>query len=158
MRLFGAAVIALVAAAPVATFARAADERSGANPLAGIESFPTPMAAPVTRIALILAGISAVSAGLALWSRHRRRAVAGSDANIRILANRSLTSRHQVVLLDVGGHRLLVGTGADAVTMLVDLTEKELFSHTLDLQIPETKAQSATDFLSSIGKFEGLDG
>ncbi len=158
MRLFGAAVIALVAAASVATFARAADERSGANPLAGIESFPTPMAAPVTRIALILAGISAVSAGLALWSRHRRRAVAGSDANIRILANRSLTSRHQVVLLDVGGHRLLVGTGADAVTMLVDLTEKELFSHTLDLQIPETKAQSATDFLSSIGKFEGLDG
>ena len=158
MRLFGAAVIALVAAASVATFARAADERSGANPLAGIESCPTPMAAPVTRIALILAGISAVSAGLALWSRHRRRAVAGSDANIRILANRSLTSRHQVVLLDVGGHRLLVGTGADAVTMLVDLTEKELFSHTLDLQIPETKAQSATDFLSSIGKFEGLDG
>lgn len=158
MRPLGAAVMALVAAASVATFARAAEEGSGGNTLAAIESFPTPMAAPVTRIALILAGISAVSGGLALWSRRKRRAIAGSDANIRILANRSLTSRHQVVLLDVGGHRLLVGTGADAVTMLVDLTENELFSHTLDRQIPEAKAQAGTDFLHSIGKFEGLDG
>jgi flagellar biogenesis protein FliO len=128
-----------------------------ARRLPEVDAFPTPMAAPLARIGFILAGISALSAGLAFWSRRRRQAIGGTDANIRILANRNLSSRHQIVLLDVGGHRLLVGTGADAITMLADLTEKEFFSRTLRQHLPEEKAEPDSDFLDAIGKFEGLD-
>ena len=115
------------------------------------------MVAPLTKMGLALAAISAISGGLALWSRRRRRAFGGGDANIRILANRSLSNRHQVLLLDVGGHRLLVGTGGDAVTILADLTEDEVFSGKLDRHLPQAGSMPEPDFLEKIGKFEGLD-
>ncbi|MEE9281588.1 MAG: flagellar biosynthetic protein FliO [Myxococcota bacterium] len=151
-----AAVIVLaLALAPAA--ACAADASTGAERLPAIDSFPSPMVAPLWRIGLILAGISATSGGLALWSRRRRLAIGGGDANIRVLANRSLTSRHQVFLVDVGGHRLLVGTGTNAIAVLADLTEKELFSRTLDRHVPAEQAPPDTDVLQSIGRFEGLD-
>ncbi len=149
-----ALVVLALALAPAA--ARSADAPTGAERLSAVDSFPTPMAAPLWRIGLVLAGISATSGGLALWSRRRRLALGGADANIRVLANRSLTSRHQVLLLDVGGHRLLVGTGTNAITLLVDLTEKELFSRTLDRHVPAEQAPPDTDVLESIGSFEGL--
>ncbi len=150
------APLALIALTLGPAVTHGADERLTGQ-LPEVDAFPTPMAAPLTRIALSLAGISALSAGLTFWSRRRRRAIGGTDSNIRILANRSLSSRHHVVLLDVGGHRLLVGTGADAITMLADLTEKEFFSRTLRQHLPEEKAESDSDFLDAIGKFEGLD-
>ncbi len=146
--------VALVVAATAASAAPGA-EAAGRNP--SIDSFPTPMVAPLTKVGLALAAISALCGGLALWSRRRRVALGGADANIRILANRSLSNRHQVVLLDVGGHRLLVGTGGDAVTILADLTEKEFFSDKLDRHLPRAESRPEPDFLEKIGKFEGRD-
>ncbi len=152
-----ALVLTLVALVVAATAASAAPEAEQALRKPSVDSFPAPMVAPLTKIGLALAAISALSAGLALWSRRRRRALGGTDANIRILANRSLSNRHQVVLLDVGGHRLLVGTGGDAVTILADLTETELFSDKLDRHLPRAESRPEPDFLEKIGKFEGLD-
>ena len=146
--------VALVVAATAASAAPGA-EAAGRNP--SIDSFPTPMVAPLTKVGLALAAISALCGGLALWSRRRRVALGGADASIRILANRSLSNRHQVVLLDVGGHRLLVGTGGDAVTILADLTEKEFFSDKIDRHLPRAESRPDPDFLEKIGKFEGLD-
>ncbi len=140
-----------------ATAASAAPEAEAAARNPSVNSFPTPMVAPLTKVGLALAAISALSGGLALWSRRRRRTLGGADANIRILANRSLSNRHQVVLLDVGGHRLLVGTGGDAVTILADLSEKEFFSDKLDRHLPRAESRPEPDFLEKIGKFEGLD-
>ena len=148
---------ALVALAVAATAASAASEAEPGARNPSVDSFPTPMVAPLTKAGLALAVISAASGGLALWSRRRRQALGGADANIRILANRSLSNRHQVLLLDVGGHRLLVGTGGDSVTILADLTEKELFSGKLDRHLPSDEGKSEPDFLEKIGKFEGLD-
>ncbi len=152
-----AQVLTLVALVVAATAASAAPGAAEALRNPSVDSFPTPMVAPLTKIGFALAAISALSAGLALWSRRRRKALGGTNANIRILANRSLSNRHQVVLLDVGGHRLLVGTGGDAVTILADLTETELFSDKLDRHLPRAESRPEPDFLEKIGKFEGLD-
>ncbi len=140
-----------------ATAASAAPGEDAAARNPSVDSFPTPMVAPLTKMGLALAAISALSGGLALWSRRRRQTLGGADANIRILANRSLSNRHQILLLDVGGHRLLVGTGGDAVTFLADLTETELFSGKLDRHLPRAESTPEPDFLEKIGKFEGLD-
>ncbi len=150
-----AGLIALAVAASTAASAASEAEPGARNP--SVDSFPTPMVAPLTKAGLALAVISAASGGLALWSRRRKQALGGPDANIRIVANRSLSNRHQVLLLDVGGHRLLVGTGGDSVTILADFTEKELFSGKLDRHLPSDEGEPEPDFLEKIGKFEGLD-
>lgn len=150
------ASLALLGALLLPGAGAAAEATTGTDRLPAVDSFPTPLAAPLWRLGMALAGVSAASGALAFWTRRRRRAVGGDGAQIRILANRSLSSRHQVVLLDVGGHRLLVGTGADTVTVLADLSERDLFSGALDRHAPRGERAPSAEF-GAIGRFEGLD-
>ncbi len=149
---------AALAAEPVVAEPGAAATPPTATPpvsAAQTDTFPTPLAEPLARICIAIAMLSATGFGLAYWARQRRFGISGPNARIDIVATRSLGARHQVVLLDVGGHRLLVGTGSDSIRTLADLTESEAFAERLAQELPE-KVEGP--LVQTIGAFEGLDG
>jgi flagellar biogenesis protein FliO len=123
-----------------------------------VAAFASPTIAPLTRLALAIGGIGALGWGLTLWSRRRRAENGGENARIQVLASRSVGPRHQVALLAVGDHRLLVGMGADSITTLSDLTAEASFSEELAKTFPPQREEGKQALLDVIGHFEGLDG
>jgi flagellar biogenesis protein FliO len=105
----------------------------------------------------MLGAISLASAGLAWWARRKKTTLAGGPMRIEILAAKGIGPRHQVVLLDVGGHRILVGTAGDHIAPLADLSESLSFDAALDREIPARKRSDSGELLDVIGRFEGLD-
>ncbi len=123
-----------------------------------VAAFASPTIAPLTRLAFAIAGIAALGWGLTLWSKRRRTAIAGEHAKIQVLATRSVGPRHQVALLAVGDHKLLVGMGGDSITPLADLTAEMSFSEELAKNMPPRREEGKKPLLDVIGHFEGLDG
>ncbi|MCP4006720.1 MAG: hypothetical protein GY725_21280 [bacterium] len=119
-----------------------------------VAAFPTPMAVPLARICLAIALISGTGFGLAWWTRNKRGQIRGTDARIEVVASRNISPRHQVVLIDVAGQRLLIGTGGESIRTLADLSESHAFSEALNRQLP---TGDRADLVDSIGRFEGLD-
>jgi flagellar biogenesis protein FliO len=120
--------------------------------------FVSPTVAPLTRLGMAIAGVGAAGWGLTLWSRRRRRANGGENAQIRVLATHGLGPRHQVALLEVGDQRLLVGMGGDSITRLADLTGEPSFGEELAKSVPPQTEDGKRALLDGIGHFEGLDG
>jgi flagellar biogenesis protein FliO len=124
-------------------------------PLPQVEAFPTPMAAPLARILAALCLISAGGALLAWWSRKRRGIRPGNEHRIQVLASRGIGPRHNVVLLEVGDHRLLIGTAPESVTTLADLSEIPAFAEQLAGALPERRGDE--DPTEILGTLERLD-
>ncbi len=148
----------------LATAVRADDDRARDLRLPGVSApstagreFPTPLLGPLTRAGLALGALSLVSGGLAWWARRRRTAIAGGSTRIEILAAKGIGPRHQVVLLDVGGHRILVGTAGDHIAALADLSESPSFEAVLERERPAERRARDGELLDVIGRFEGLD-
>ncbi len=134
---------------------------AGAEPVTekpDVAAFSSPTIAPLSRLAFAVAGIGALGWGLTHWSKRRRAKVGGEQARIQVLATRSVGPRHQVALLAVGDHRLLVGMGGDSITALADLTAEESFSEELAKNMPRPQEEGKSALLDVIGHFEGLDG
>ena len=153
----GAVLPTTLCAAPVPGAAKIpeasrAAESSSRTELPPVETLPASTTAPLVRLAAVLVGMGALSSGLAYWSRRRRQALPGGDASIRILAHKSLSPRHQVVLIDVSGHRLLVGTAPDSISSLADWGGD--FAPALERELPRRETPELVD---AIGPFEGLD-
>ena len=73
---------------------------------------------------------------------------------IEVLASRNLGSRHQLALVEVGEHRLLVGMSPESITTLADLSLLP-FGAELDRGMPAE--QEREELVDVIGKFQGLD-
>ncbi len=123
-----------------------------------VAAFASPTIAPLTRLAFAIAGVAALGWGLTFWSKRRRIATAGEHAQIQVLATRSVGPRHQVALIAVGDHKLLVGMGGDSITPLADLTAEMSFSEELAKDMPPRREEGKNALLDVIGHFEGLDG
>ena len=111
-------------------------------------SFPTPLAGTLARVLAALAVITGTGATLAWWSRKRRGIVGISGNRIQVIASRAIGPRHQIVLIEVGERRLLLGTAPESVRTLADLSEVEPFAAQLLRQLPESEPA---------GAYEGLD-
>lgn len=122
-----------------------------------VAAFPSPTVAPLTRLAIGIAGVCAVGLALSLWARRRRATLGGETARIQVLASRSVGPRHQLALISVGERRLLIGMGADSVTTLADLTVETTFAEELANSVPAQPDEGDPTLLGSIGRFEGLD-
>ncbi len=123
-----------------------------------VAAFASPTIAPLTRLVFAIAGIGALGWGITFWSKRRRIAIAGEHAQIQVLATRSVGPRHQVALIAVGNHKLLVGMGGDSITPLADLTAEMSFSEELAKDMPPRNEEGKSALLDVIGHFEGLDG
>ena len=123
-----------------------------------VAAFASPTIAPLTRLAFAVAGVAALGWGLTFWSKRRRIATTGEQVRIQVLATRSIGPRHQVALLAVGDHKLLVGMGGDSITPLADLTAEMSFSEELAKNMPPQREEGKNALLDVIGHFEGLDG
>jgi flagellar biogenesis protein FliO len=148
------AALLLAAAMTAATPAAGADSRSE---LPGVAAFPTPLAGTLARVLAALAAISGAGAGLAWWSRKRRGIGASSASRIQVLASRAIGPRHNVVLIEVGERRLLLGTAPESVRALADLSEIEPFAAQLARELPESERTARRELVDGIGPFEGLD-
>ena len=152
-------ILALVLVTPIAAAAAppeaTAQEVPELAPLPEVEAFPTPMAAPLARILAALCLISAGGAVLAWWSRKRRGIRPGNEHRIQVLASRGIGPRHNVVLLEVGDHRLLIGTAPESLTTLADLSEVPSFSEQLAAELPERRGDD--DPTEILGTLERLD-
>jgi flagellar biogenesis protein FliO len=120
-------------------------------------SFSSPTVTPLVRLGLAVVSISAIGWGLTVWARRRHTKKGGDHARIQVLANRSLGPRHQVALLEVGDHRLLVGMGGDAIVTLADLTAGVEFSEEFERTLPRRTEAGRRSLVDVIGPFEGLD-
>ncbi|MBU0553829.1 flagellar biosynthetic protein FliO [Myxococcota bacterium] len=58
--------------------------------------------------------------GLTLWLRRR---LEGDEAPLRVLAHRRLDAQHALWLVEVDGHRLLLGGGRAQLSLLKELGE-----------------------------------
>ena len=134
-------LLLLAAAAP----ALAGD---AARALPEVASFPTPLAGTLARMLAALAAISGAGAGLAWWSRRRRGISSASPSRIQVIASRAIGPRHQLVLVEVGERRLLLGTGPESVRALADLSEGGSFEAQLARELPDAERA---------GGFETLD-
>jgi len=123
-----------------------------------VAAFTSPTTAPLTRLALGVGAIGAVGWGLTVWSRRRHGASGGEQTRIQVLATRSVGPRHQVALIAVGEHRLLVGMGGDSITSLADLTTEISFSEEMARNMRPQPEEGKSGLLDVIGHFEGLDG
>ena len=123
--------------------------------LPGVGSALTP-AVPLARIAMAVAGVSALGWGLTAWTRRRRQQSPGGDAHIEVLARRGIGPRHQVILIEVSGQRLLVGVSGDRVAPIANLSEPPVFGAALQREIPDDGLEQ--ELVTSIGRFPGLDG
>ena len=142
----------LLAAVSTATAEETDPQESGAT------SFSSPTVAPLVRLGLAVASISAIGWGLTAWARRRHTKKGGENAKIQVLANRSLGPRHQVALLEVGDHRLLVGMGGDSIATLADLSPGVQFSDEFERTLPQRTEAGRRSLVDVIGPFEGLDG
>jgi flagellar biosynthetic protein FliO len=135
------ALLLLWAAAPAlgAEAARALPEAA---------SFPTPLAGTLARVLAALAVITGTGAGLAWWSRKRRGISSSGASRIQVIASRAIGPRHQLVLVEVGERRLLLGTAPESVRALADLSEVAPFEAQLARELPEAERA---------GVFEGFD-
>lgn len=112
--------LAATAAATWASLASAADGEAparlyGAPAVAEVAPTPAGGLAQVTlSLALVLAAVFA-----AAWLMRRLRGTRlGAGGDIRVVAEQALGSRERVVLLEVGGERLLVGVAPGSVRAL----------------------------------------
>jgi flagellar biogenesis protein FliO len=119
-------------------------------------AFPTPLAGTLARVLAALAVITGTGAGLAWWSRKRRGIAGSATSRIQVLASRAIGPRHQVVLIEVGERRLLLGTAPDSVRALADLSEVEPFAAQLLRELPESERSARRD-VGGIAAFKGLD-
>lgn len=129
----------------------------GTRALPEVASFPTPLAGTLARVLAALAAITGAGAGLAWWSRRRRGLAGRASHRIQIVASRAIGPRHQLVLVEVGERRLLLGTAPESVRALADLTEIEAFSAQLARELPESERAERRELVGGIGAFEGLD-
>jgi flagellar biogenesis protein FliO len=111
-------------------------------------SFPTPLAGTLARVLGSLAVITGTGASLAWWSRKRRGIAGTTGSRIQVIASRAIGPRHQLVLIEVGERRLLLGTAPESVRTLADLSEVEPFAAQLLRELPESERG---------GAYEGLD-
>jgi flagellar biogenesis protein FliO len=107
-----------------------------ARELPTVASFPTPLAGTLARVLAALAAITGGGAGLAWWSRRRRGRPGATSSRIQVLASRAIGPRHQVVLIEIGERRLLLGTAPESVRALADLSEVEPFADQLARALP----------------------
>jgi flagellar biogenesis protein FliO len=135
-----------------------ASAQDGKGETADVASFPSPTVAPLVRLALAVAGISAAGWGLTVWARRRHVTRGGENARIQVLASRNLGPRHQIALLEVGDHRLLIGMGGDSIATLADLSGGIPFGDELEKRFPQPTEEGRRTFVDMIGHFEGLDG
>lgn len=143
--------VALAVAAP----ALAEDEP---RPLPAVGAFASPTALPLARMGAGLGATCALAAAATWWSRRRRGAPGSGDARIDVLARRGLGPRHQLAVIEVTGRRLLIGMAGDTMSALADLSEETSFAGALEREVPAREALARGDLLSTIGRFEGLDG
>lgn len=115
-------------------------------------SFPTPLAGTLARVLAALAVITGAGATLTWWTRKRRGIGSSTGSRIQVIASRAIGPRHQVVLIEVGERRLLLGTAPDSVRALADLSEVEPFAAQLLRELPESETAARR-----AGAFEGLD-
>lgn len=113
-------------------------------------------AVPFARIAMAVGGVSALGWGLTAWTRRRRQQSPGGDAHIEVLARRGIGPRHQVVVLEVSGQRLVVGVSGDRISPIANLSEPTAFGAALEREVPEDGLES--ELVAGIGRFPGLDG
>lgn len=140
------------------TAAPAPAEEPPADQTVDVASFRSPTAAPLARLALAVAGVGLVGLALTAWARRRQQGRGDGGARIRVLASRSLGPRHQITLLEVGEHRLLVGMSPDSIATLADLSGELGFAEALDQRVPVPTEQGQRGLVDVIGRFEGLDG
>ena len=96
-----------------------------------------------------------LGAVLAWWSRKRRGIRPGNEHRIQVLASRGIGPRHNVVLLEVGDHRLLIGTAPESLTTLADLSEIPSFSEQLAAELPERRADDdPTEILATLERLD----
>ncbi len=159
MRLAALALLIALAAPALAgdsPFAGSTGQIAASSELPDVKSFPSPMAAPLARMFGILFVLCAAAAGLAWWSRRRRGIGPGNENKIQIVASRGIGPRHNLVLVEVGERRLLLGTGPETVSSLADLTEVPPFSEELARALPADRSGGEA-LAEVIGTFEGLD-
>jgi flagellar biogenesis protein FliO len=121
------------------------------SPAAQIGDFPTPLAGSFARVLAALALISGGGAALAWWSRKRRGLIGSTTGRIQILASRAIGPRHQLVLVEVGERRLLLGTAPESVRALADLSEVPPFAAQLARELP-----GMADDAPALGSFGDL--
>lgn len=114
----------------------AATDTTTAPAAAAERAFPTPLAGSFARVLAALALITGSGAALAFWSRKRRGLVGSPTGRIQILATRAIGPRHQLVLVEVGERRLLLGTAPESVRTLADMSEVPPFAAQLARELP----------------------
>ncbi len=127
-----------------------------AQALPDVDGFPSPMAAPMARMFGVLFVLCAGAGALAWWSRRRRGIGTGNENRIQIIASRGIGPRHNLVLVEVGERRLLLGTGPETVAPLADLSELPPFAAELANALPSERPAEGS-LVEVIGTFEGLD-
>ena len=120
-----------------------------------VSSFASPTVAPLWRLGLAVGGVSAAGWAATVWARRRTIRRVGESMRIEVMASRNLGSRHQLALIEVGEHRLLVGMSPESITTLADMSLSP-FGAELDRSLPAE--QEREELVNVIGKFEGLDG
>jgi flagellar biogenesis protein FliO len=153
MRPLRLALVLLALAAPaMAEVAPDADAgRDSARSTEPVGAFPTPLAGSFARVLAALALITGTGAGLAWWSRKRRGLIGTTAGRIQVLASRAIGPRHQLVLIEVGERRLLLGTAPESVRALADLSEVPPFAAQLGRELPEIERD-----LRDLGSFGDL--
>ncbi len=76
-----------------------------------------------------LAGIAVVIAGVALWLRKKRRNGLGDSLpspTLRVVARTSVGARSELIVVDVGGQRVLLGATPSSINHLVDIDTDDL--------------------------------
>lgn len=120
-------------------------------PAEQVGAFPTPLAGSFARVLAALALITGSGAGLAWWSRKRRGLIGSTTGRIQILASRAIGPRHQLVLIEVGERKLLLGTAPESVRALADLSEVPPFAAQLARELP-----GMSDGAPALGSFGDL--
>lgn len=77
----------------------------------------------MSRLAVVLAGLIAVLVAALIW-RKRRQAKELDEIDIHVLATRMLSPKSQVSVLEIDGHRLVVGLTPQGMQLLGSLGER----------------------------------